>query len=213
MNTIVLIPSRLGSTRLPNKALAEIGGQPMIVRVVRQALAADIGPVVVATADEAIATAVRPLGVKAILTDPLLPSGSDRVHAALEIIDPEESFDRVVNLQGDLPLFAPNDLQRVVSTLDDTPFDVGTLVAPIENERETVANSIVKVACAFPADIRVARALYFSRAPIPWGAGPLWHHVGVYAWRRAALRRFVALSPSPWSSGSPLNNSECWRRV
>lgn len=191
----MIIPARLGSTRLPGKPLAEIGGVPMIVHVLRRAETAAIGPVVVACGEVAIAEAVQAAGGFAVLTDPALPSGSDRIFAALTAIDPEGRHDIVINLQGDLPWFDPATLGGLLGVLDDPWFDIATLVAPITSAAEATAESVVKVACGF--DGEVAPALYFSRRCIPWGDGPLWHHVGVYAYRRAALARFVAAPPSP----------------
>lgn len=186
----------MASTRLPGKALADIGGQPMILHVVRRALEACVGPVVVACGDREIADAVRDAGATAVLTDPELPSGSDRVHAALLALDPDGHHDAVVNLQGDLPLLPPSYLNTVLAPLADPAIDIGTLVAEIRDPAEAAAPSVVKAACAFANGARVAPALYFSRLPIPFGDGPRWHHVGVYAWRRAALARFVALPAS-----------------
>jgi len=196
MHPIIVIPSRLASTRLPRKPLADIGGVPMIVRVARQALAAQIGPVVVAAGDEEILEAVKGIsGVRGVLTDSDLASGSDRVHAALVDVDPDGDHDVVINLQGDLPLIAPSSLTAVLKPLEDPVIDIGTLAAPVTSDAERDAAQVVKIACDFDgADM--TRALYFSRLPIPWGEGPHWHHVGVYAWRRTALERFVALAPS-----------------
>jgi len=191
MNPIVVIPARMASTRLPGKPLAAIAGRPMIAHVLERALQAGIGPVAVACCEAAVAEAVAAHGGRAVMTDPDLPSGSDRVHAALAAIDPEGFHDVVVNLQGDLPSLPPGYLKTVLEPLADGSFDLATLVAPVASEEEARSDSVVKAVCAFPA------ALYFSRAAVPWGAGPLWHHVGLYAWRRAALARFVALPPSP----------------
>ena len=197
MNPIILIPSRLGSTRLPNKPLADIGGKPMIVHVLDRAREADIGPVAVACADEAIADAVRAAGGIAVMTDPSLPSGSDRVHAALGQLDPQGLHDVVVNLQGDLPTMPPAQLRAVLTPLSEPGIDIATLVAPITDPAEAAAPSVVKAACAFERGRAISPALYFSRAAIPAGEGPLWHHIGVYAYRRVALARFVALPESP----------------
>jgi len=196
---IILIPARLGSTRLPGKPLADICGMPMIVHVLRRALEADIGPVAVACAETAIADAVRDAGGTAVLTDPDLPSGSDRIFAALRTLDPAQKHDVVINLQGDLPAIDPAFLTAVCQPLlaAGEPFDIGTLVAPITSAAEAETNSVVKAACAFEAGAEIAPALYFSRARMPWGDGPLWHHIGLYAYRRAALARFVALPESP----------------
>ncbi len=197
MQPIIVIPSRIASTRLPRKALAEIDGEPMIVHVARRAVAAGLGPVLVAAGDEEIRDAVAGMaGVKAILTDPALPSGSDRVQAAIEAHDPQRRHDCVINLQGDLPLVEPETLQQALRPLAEGQFDIGTLVAPVQGPEERDAESVVKVACSFQSDDDVARALYFSRSVIPWGEGVYWHHVGVYAWCREALARFVTLPPS-----------------
>jgi len=193
----VVIPARMASTRLPGKPLACIAGRPMVVHVVARALEAGIGPVAVACGEAEIADAVRDAGGVAVLTDPALPSGSDRVNAALATLDPAGAHDVVVNLQGDLPLIPPGYLRAVLAPLDDPATDIATLVAPILDADEAALPSVVKAACAFEPDRTVARALYFSRAAIPWGEGPLWHHVGVYAYRREALVRFVALPATP----------------
>lgn len=197
MNPIVLIPSRMASTRLPGKPLADIHGLPMIVHVLNRAREADIGPVAVACADQEVADAIRAAGGTAVMTDPSLPSGSDRVHAALAALDPQGRHDVVVNLQGDLPTMPPEQLRAVLSPLADPAIDIATLVAPIHTEEERNAPQVVKAACAFDRGRAVSPALYFSRAPIPAGDGPLWHHIGIYAYRRAALARYVALPESP----------------
>jgi 3-deoxy-manno-octulosonate cytidylyltransferase (CMP-KDO synthetase) len=197
LQPIILIPARLGSTRLPGKVLADIGGVPMIVHVLRRALAAGIGPVAVACAEAEVAAAVQAAGGTAVLTDPDLPSGSDRIHAALQLLDPEGRYDVIINLQGDLPGIPPEFLAAVLEPLADPGFDIATLVAPVTSAAEAAAPSVVKCACAFDGDATTASALYFSRAAVPSGDGPLWHHIGVYAYRRAALARFVGLPPSP----------------
>lgn len=197
MTPIVVIPSRLASTRLPGKPLADIGGRPMILHVLDRAREADIGPVAVACADEEIAAAVRAEGATAVMTDPSLPSGSDRVHAALAVLDPQGRYDVVVNLQGDLPTMPAVQLRAVITPLADPSVDIATLVAPIHSAEEAAAPSVVKAACAFDRGRAVSPALYFSRAAIPAGEGPLWHHIGIYAYRRAALARFVSLPESP----------------
>ncbi|HUZ64785.1 MAG TPA: 3-deoxy-manno-octulosonate cytidylyltransferase [Acetobacteraceae bacterium] len=197
MNPIVLIPSRMASTRLPGKPLADIHGQPMIVHVLRRGQEAGIGPVAVACAEEEIAVVVRAAGGIAVLTDPALPRGSDRVHAALATLDPQGRHDVVVNLQGDLPTIPPAQLRAVLAPLADPAIDIATLVAPITTPEEAAAPSVVKAACAFDRGRAVSPALYFSRAAIPAGEGPLWHHIGIYAFRRVALARFVALPESP----------------
>jgi 3-deoxy-manno-octulosonate cytidylyltransferase (CMP-KDO synthetase) len=193
---IILIPARLGSTRLPDKVLADIAGLPMIVHVLNRAREAGLGPVAVACGEPAIAEAVRAAGGNAVLTDPDLPSGSDRIFAALNLIDPDRKHDVIINLQGDLPSIDPSYLATVLLPLRDPGYDIATLVAPITTAEEAAAPSVVKCACAFGPDQPTAPALYFSRNPVPSGEGPLWHHIGIYAYRRAALARFVALLPS-----------------
>ena len=197
MNPIVVIPSRMAASRLPGKPLADIGGKTMIVHVLDRAREAEIGPVAVACADMEIAEAVRAAGGIAVLTDPSLPRGSDRVHAALSILDPHGRHDVVVNLQGDLPTIPPDYLRAVLGPLADPAIDISTLVAPITTQEEAESPSVVKAACAFDGGRAVSPALYFSRAAIPSGDGPRWHHIGIYAFRRQALARFVALPESP----------------
>jgi 3-deoxy-manno-octulosonate cytidylyltransferase (CMP-KDO synthetase) len=197
MNPILLIPARLASTRLPAKPLAEIGGVPMIVRVLRQAVAAGLGPVVVAAGETEIVAAVEAAGGRAVLTDPALPSGSDRVHAALEDLDPGRHYDVVVNLQGDLPALDPAQIRTVVTALTQSGADIATLAAQITDPSERDNPSVVKAVVAWNEGGRLGRALYFTRATAPGGDGPLFHHVGIYAYRRDALARFVALPPSP----------------
>ena len=194
---IIVIPSRMASSRLPGKPLADIAGRAMILHVLDRALEADIGPVAVSCADEEIATIVRAAGGIAVMTDPTLPSGSDRVHAALSTLDPQGCHDVVVNLQGDLPTIPPGHLRAVIAPLADPAIDIATLVAPIETPEEAASPSVVKAACAFERGRAVSPALYFSRAAIPAGDGPRWHHIGIYAYRRAALARFVSLPESP----------------
>jgi 3-deoxy-manno-octulosonate cytidylyltransferase (CMP-KDO synthetase) len=196
VNPIVVIPARMASTRLPGKPLADINGKPMILHMLDRGREAGIGPVAVASGDPEIAEVVRAAGGQAVLTDPALPSGSDRVHAALAELDPDRRYDVVVNLQGDFPTLDPDGLRLVITPLTDPTVDIGTLVVPIRDEVEAATESFVKAACAFRPGETVAPALYFSRLPIPWGSGPRWHHVGIYAYRRAALDRFVALPPS-----------------
>ena len=197
MTPIIVIPSRMASTRLPGKPLALIAGRAMILHVLDRAREADIGPVAVACADEEVATVVRNDGGTAIMTDPSLPSGSDRVHDALAALDPQGRHDVVVNLQGDLPTIPALQLRAVLQPLSDPGIDIATLVAPILTAEEAATPSVVKAACAFDRGRAVSPALYFSRAAIPAGDGPLWHHIGIYAYRRAALARFVALPESP----------------
>jgi 3-deoxy-manno-octulosonate cytidylyltransferase (CMP-KDO synthetase) len=201
---IVAIPARLGSTRLADKPLADIHGEPMIVHVWRRAMAAEVGPVVVACAEEAIAEVVRRAGGRAVLTRADHASGSDRIHEAVEALDPERRHDAVINLQGDLPSIDPEAIRAVLRPLGEPAVDIATLVAEIADPAERSDPNVVKAAVAFPdggGAPRVARALYFSRAPVPWDGAeralPLYHHIGLYAFRRAALERFVRLPPSP----------------
>jgi 3-deoxy-manno-octulosonate cytidylyltransferase (CMP-KDO synthetase) len=192
-NPIILIPARLAATRLPGKPLAEIGGAPMIVHVWRRAVAAEIGPVVVACGDPAIADAVEAAGGQAVMTDPALPTGSDRIHQAITRLDPERAHDAVINVQGDLPLLDPQAVQIALRGLADLEFDIATLAAVIKDETALTDTSVNKVVAAFADPDRPARALYFSKAVVPWGEGPHYEHIGLYAYRRAALERFVAL--------------------
>lgn len=196
--TIVLIPARLASTRLPDKPLADIGGVPMIVQVWRRAREADVGPVLVACAEPAIVEAVTAHGGDAVLTDPTLPSGTDRIYQALTRRDPERRFARVVNVQGDLPTLDPALIRAALAPLDRLGSDLGTLVVATDDPREKADPNIVKAIVAFdPAQPNLGRALYFTRATAPTGPGPVYHHIGLYTFRRAALERFAALPPSP----------------
>lgn len=192
-NPIVVIPARLAATRLPGKPLADIAGTPMIIHVWRRAVAAEAGPVVVACGDRAIADAVEAAGGRAVLTEPKLPTGSDRIHAAVSRIDPERRHDAVVNVQGDLPLLDPAAVRLALAGLADPETDIATLAAVIEDEAALADLSVNKVAAGFADPALPARALYFSKAAVPWGAGPHYEHIGLYAYRRMALERFVAL--------------------
>jgi 3-deoxy-manno-octulosonate cytidylyltransferase (CMP-KDO synthetase) len=196
LSALVVIPARMASTRLPNKPLADIGGVPMIVRVWRQAVAADIGPVLVACAEQEIADAIHAAGGSAVLTDPNLPSGSDRVHAAATLFDPEGMFDVVVNVQGDLPVIDPAALRAVLAPLADPAVELATLGSLIHSDAERDNPSVVKAVVELPEGGHIGRALYFSRQPVPHGTGPHIHHIGLYAFRRAALERFVSLPPA-----------------
>ncbi|MFM9861068.1 3-deoxy-manno-octulosonate cytidylyltransferase [Pseudoxanthobacter sp. M-2] len=193
---IVVVPARMSSTRLPGKPLADIAGKPMIVHVLERGLAAGIGPVVVACDDAAIAAAVEAAGGTAVLTRPDHESGSDRIFEALETIDPDRRHDVVVNLQGDLPTIDPALLTGAAALLDDPEVAIATLASEIVREEERTLSQVVK-AVGTPIGPRRLRALYFTRATAPWGEGPLFHHIGLYAYRREALARFVALPPSP----------------
>lgn len=193
---LVVIPARLGSTRLPDKPLADIHGVPMIVYVWRRAMEAGIGPVVVAAAEQAIADAVTAAGGTAVLTDPDHPSGSDRVWEAVRRIDPEGQHDAVVNVQGDLPTIDPAAIRAVLSPLSDLGVDIATLGAVITEPGERTNPNVVKAVVEMAPGNDTGRALYFTRATAPWGEGPLFHHIGLYAYRRAALERFVSLPPA-----------------
>ena len=191
---IVIIPTRLGSTRLPGKALTDINGQPMIAHVWRRGIEADIGPVVVACGDQQIADVIDGLGGSAVLTDPSLPSGSDRAHAALQIADPDARYDTIIVLQGDLPTIDPATIAATLEPLErDAACDIATLATEIEDQLELQAPSVVKIALAVSPGDNIGRAVYFSRFVIPAGAGKHYHHVGMYTYRRQALARFVSL--------------------
>ena len=196
-NPIVLIPARMASRRLPGKPLAEIAGKPMIVHVLERAEAATIGPVVVACGEPEIAGAVERAGGRAVLTRPDHASGSDRIFEALEAIDPAGRHDAVVNLQGDLPTIDPALPARALALLADLVVDVGTLAAEIADSAERADPNVVKAVVSCQPGAAQGRALYFTRATAPTGEGPLWHHIGLYAYRRDALARFVSLPPSP----------------
>ncbi len=192
-NPIIVIPSRLASTRLPNKPLADIAGAPMIVHVWRRAVAAAVAPVVVACGDREIAAVIERAGGRAVMTDPHQPTGSDRIHEAMRRLDHDREHDAVINVQGDMPMLDPAAIRVALAALADPATDIATLAAEIADPALLAADSVNKVAAGFADPKRPARALYFSKAPVPWGDGPHYEHVGLYAYRRAALERFVAL--------------------
>jgi 3-deoxy-manno-octulosonate cytidylyltransferase (CMP-KDO synthetase) len=192
-NPIVMIPARLAAARLPNKPLADIAGTPMIVHVWRRAVAAGVGPVVVACGDREIADVVEREGGRAVMTDPDLPTGSDRIHAALGALDPGRAHDAVINVQGDVPMLDPAAIGIALAALADPETDIATLAAVIADPAALADTSVNKVAAGFADPARPARALYFSKAVVPWGEGPHYEHIGLYAYRRAALERFVTL--------------------
>jgi 3-deoxy-manno-octulosonate cytidylyltransferase (CMP-KDO synthetase) len=192
---LVIIPARFASSRLPGKPLADIGGRPMVVHVLERATAADVGPVIVATDDENIAAAVTAAGGRAMLTRADHPSGSDRAQEAAELFDPDGRVSIVLNLQGDMPMIAPASIQAVLGPLQDPQVDIATAAAEICEPTARDNPNVVKVVGS-PIGAGRLRALYFTRATAPWGEGPLYHHLGLYAFRREALRRFVALPPS-----------------
>lgn len=191
MTPIIVIPARMASTRLPGKPLADIAGKPMIAWMIEIGRAAGAGPVLVAAAEEEVAEAALAAGANVALTDPDLPSGSDRVHAALDAFDPAGRFDVAVNLQGDMPTMRPEDIARAVAVLKRGA-DIATLVSPSNDRADRENPNVVKA-------IRAAdgRCLAFTRAPAPWGDGPIERHVGIYVYKRDALARFVAAPPSP----------------
>ena len=194
---LILIPARMASTRLPGKPLADIAGEPMIVHVWRRAIEAKLGRVVVATDAPAIAAVVEKCGGAAVMTRADHASGTDRVHEALQKVDPGRTAEIVVNMQGDLPTLEPKSLAAAVAVLvHDTAADIATLAAEIRKAEERDNPNVVKVV-GTPVGPSRLRALYFTRATAPAGAGPLYHHIGLYAFRRAALERFVKLPPSP----------------
>jgi len=195
MNAIILIPARMASTRLPGKPLADIAGKPMIIQVAERALESGVGRVVVATDTEEVAAAARAAGVEAVMTRADHQSGSDRIFEALQAIDPEATAEIVINLQGDLPTIPPEDIRAVVRPLENAGTDIATLGVEITDEEEKTNPNVVKIV-GVPLDgAPRLRALYFTRATAPWGEGPLFHHIGIYAYRRRALERFVALPP------------------
>ena len=193
--TLVLIPARMAATRLPGKPLLDIAGLPMIVHVLRRAEAAQIGRVAVATDTPEIAAAVTSHGGEAIMTRADHPSGSDRIYEALGKLDPGGETEIVVNLQGDFPTIRPDNIRGVLGPLADPAVDIATLAAQIHTEEEDTNPNVVKVVGS-PISAHRLRALYFTRATAPWGEGPRYHHIGLYAYRRAALERFVTLAPS-----------------
>jgi 3-deoxy-manno-octulosonate cytidylyltransferase (CMP-KDO synthetase) len=197
MHPIVLIPARMAASRLPGKPLADIGGAPLIVRALRQAQAAGIGPVAVAAGDAAIVSAVEAAGGRAVLTDPDLPSGSDRILAALAVLDPDRSHDVVINLQGDIPFLDPGLVRACAALLEQEPScDIATLIAPEGSPAERSDPDCPKAIVALSPGARTGRALYFTRSTL-YGDGPVWRHIGLYAYRRDALDRFAAAPPSP----------------
>ncbi|MGZ3308670.1 MAG: 3-deoxy-manno-octulosonate cytidylyltransferase [Xanthobacteraceae bacterium] len=195
-DVLILIPARMASHRLPGKPLADIAGEPMIVHVMRRAQAAQLGPVVIATDSEAIAACVEKAGGRAVMTRADHASGSDRIFEALAAADPERRAGIIVNVQGDLPTIAPADIAAAIVPLADPAVDIATLAAEISRPDEATNPNVVKVV-GTPIAERRLRALYFTRATAPAGEGPLYHHIGLYAFRREALTRFVGLAPSP----------------
>lgn len=203
-NPIVLIPSRMAATRLPHKPLADIQGEPMVVHVWRRGMAANIGPVVVACCGSEIERTIKQAGGQAVVTDPDLPKGTDRVYAALKQVDaqnPGQLHDIVINLQGDLPTVGASLLRQVLTPLANPDVDIATLAAPLVNKADLANSDVVKIAMTQPHEIasgaKVGRALYFSRSPIPFGGTTHYHHIGIYAYRRQALEAYVKMPVSP----------------
>jgi 3-deoxy-manno-octulosonate cytidylyltransferase (CMP-KDO synthetase) len=194
MRALIVIPARMAATRLPGKPLADIHGRPMIAWMVKAGLAAGLGPVVVAAGEPEIAAAAERAGARAVLTDPALPSGTDRVHAAAKAFGGD--YDAIVNLQGDMPTVDPGAIAQAVAVLAASGADIATLVSPSTAPEDRDNPNVVKAVVAFSTPER-GRALYFTRAAAPSGEGPIWRHVGLYVYRRAALDRFVAAPPSP----------------
>jgi 3-deoxy-manno-octulosonate cytidylyltransferase (CMP-KDO synthetase) len=193
--TLVLIPARMAATRLPGKPMLDIGGLPMIVHVLRRAEEARIGRVAVATDTPDVAAAVKVHGGAVVMTRSDHPSGSDRIYEALTQLDPDGRIERVVNVQGDLPTIPPEDIRAALALLDDPDVDIGTLAAEIQKDEEHTNPSVVKL-IGSPLGGQRLRGLYFTRATAPYGDGPRYHHIGLYAYRRQALERFVKLPPS-----------------
>jgi 3-deoxy-manno-octulosonate cytidylyltransferase (CMP-KDO synthetase) len=193
--TLVLIPARLASTRLPGKPLADIAGLPMIVQVALRAREAAIGRIVVAVDHADTFAVVKNAGFEVVMTREDHQSGSDRIYEALRAVDPEGRVETIVNVQGDLPTIDPATIRAALRPLDDVAVDIATLTVEIRDEEEKTNPNVVKIVGSPLSDSRL-RALYFTRATAPYGKGPLYHHIGLYAYRRAALERFVTLAPS-----------------
>jgi 3-deoxy-manno-octulosonate cytidylyltransferase (CMP-KDO synthetase) len=195
VNPVVVLPARMASNRLPGKPLADLAGEPLIVCAWRRAVAAALGPVVVACGDAEIADAVEAAGGNAVMTRADHPSGSDRVFEAVQAVDPDGAFDAVVNLQGDLPALDVASIRAVLAPLEEAAVDIATVAAPIHDAAQRDDPNVVKAVLSVAPGAAIGRALYFSRAVVPSGDGPLYHHIGLYAFRRQALGRFVELAP------------------
>lgn len=200
MSTLILIPARMASTRLPGKPLADIAGRPMIVHVARRAAESGLGRAAVATDAPEVAAAVRSAGFEAVMTRADHQSGSDRIFEALQSLDPDGRIETVVNVQGDLPTVDPAVIRAAMRPLENPAVDIATLGVEIVRDEERTNPNVVKIVgspLSPPGTTTRLKALYFTRATAPWGDGPLYHHIGLYAYRRAALERFVSLRPSP----------------
>ncbi len=196
MNPIILIPARMAATRLPGKPLADIAGLPMIVRALRCAEGSGVGPVAVAAGDPEIVQAIEAAGGRAVLTDPALPSGSDRILAALRDLDPSGQHDAVINMQGDMPFGADEAVRACAALLSVGGCDIATVVSEEKDAAAKANPDVVKAILAMDADGKAGRALYFTRSTL-YGDGPVWRHIGVYGYTRAALEAFNAALPSP----------------
>jgi 3-deoxy-manno-octulosonate cytidylyltransferase (CMP-KDO synthetase) len=193
---LFIIPARLGATRLPGKPLADILGEPMIVHVWRRVAAANAGPVFVATDSAEIAHVVRRAGGETVMTGSHHESGSDRVHEAASIVDPKGEAGIVVNVQGDMPMLHPGVATAALEPLADPAVDIATVAAQIVEPAECLDPAVVKIVPSAFSRPGIFRAIYFSRGGAPYGPGAYYHHIGIYAFRRAALERFVRLPPS-----------------
>lgn len=196
-SALVIIPTRLAATRLPNKPLADICGKPMIVHVWEKAVQANVGPVIVASADQAILDVIQALGGEGVLTDPALPTGTDRVKAAMDLYDPQEKYSHIINIQGDLPTLEPSLVRESLEPFKDPLVDMATLGTLIEDPHELTDTNVVKISLSLGEGKDIGRALYFSRNLIPSGEGPHYHHIGLYAYTRACLNRYVSLPVNP----------------
>lgn len=203
-NTLIVIPVRLGATRLPRKPLADICGKPMIIHVWEKAIQANVGPVIVASADQEILDVLADYGGEGVLTDPALPTGTDRVKEAADIYDPQRTYKFVVNIQGDLPTLEASLVRHVLDPFQDPLVDMATLATQIEDLHELHDTNVVKIALSFHGEGPMGRALYFSRNLTPSGEGSHYHHIGLYAYKRECLERFVSL---------PVNSLEVRERL
>lgn len=196
LDTIFIIPARMASTRLPNKLLADINGKPMIQHVFERTRASNLGPVIVACDHIDVASIIEKLGGHYVMTEPSLPSGSDRIFQALQTIDPENKFKKIVNVQGDLPTIDHATLEACLLPLNDLAIDIGTLAKKIHTPSERDDPNVVKIALSINPASNLGHAVYFSRSPIPYGADTYYHHIGIYAYKRSALQKFVHLPSS-----------------
>ena len=194
MKACVIIPARLESTRLPHKVLADINGKPMIVRVWEQAEKANVGPVIIACDDREIYEAVNHRGGSIFMTDRSHLSGSDRIFEALQKFDPAADYDVVINLQGDMPFIQPSVIKKVLAPLKNPDVDIATIVHPIKDKSELETPSVVKAVLSIDPKQTIGRAIYFTRNSAPYGDGTYYHHQGIYAYRREALKKFVSLN-------------------